>query len=219
MQTEISSQTPHGYIYKITNKINGKCYIGQTINVIRRFNQYKKIRCKHQPKLYNALKKYNVDEFVFEIFDTAFDSETLDFLEETYIRCFNSIENGYNCLPGGRVSNSMKGKYHTEEIKRKISEGKRGNKNPNFGKPRSEETKRKISNSQKGNKSHHFGKCHSDEIKQKISKSLKGRQLSEETKIKLSEGKKGNKNYTFGKHLSGETRRKISESLKRTRQS
>jgi group I intron endonuclease len=214
MQTE-NSRIPHGYIYKITNKLNGKCYIGQTVDITRRFNQYKKFQCKHQPKLYNALKKYNIDSFTFELFDTAVDSETLDFLEETYIACFDSVDRGYNCIPGGHVTNSMKGKHHTEESKRKISNQKQGTKNHNFGKPRSGEEKLKMSESQKGYKSINFGKCRSEETKRKISESLKGRHCSEETKQKLSECKKGNKNYTFGKHLSEETRKKISKSLKR----
>lgn len=55
---QINSSLSFGYIYKITNPINGKCYIGQTINHPKhRWRKYKNLKCIDQPKLYNALKK------------------------------------------------------------------------------------------------------------------------------------------------------------------
>lgn len=150
MQLENNFPSSFGYIYKLTNRINGKVYIGQTTQIENRFKKYKGGHCETQPKLYKALKKYGVDSFLFEIFDTADNSDTLNFLEETYIACFDSIEYGYNSRPGGNCSKM------TKEHKQKISIS-------NTGKKLSEETKQKISKS-------HIGMKVSEETRQKISK-------------------------------------------------
>ena len=193
MQTE--NLKPYGYIYKITNKLNGKCYIGQTIHFEERIKKYKKLNVKGQPKIYRALKKYGVDSFTFELFDTAPDQLTLDFLEDIYVRCFDSIEYGYNQKPGGGNKVAF-----TEEIKKKISDAQRGQNSVWFGRKHTEEEKRKISLS-------HKGKKHTEETKQKMSiiaqgkytgennpmfgKSVwKGRTHSEETKRKMSDARK-----------------------------
>jgi len=89
---------------------------------------------------------------------------------------------------------------HSEETKRKLSEAKKGERNPFYGKHLSEETKRKMSESTKG-------KPKSEETKRKMSEAQKGKHLSEEHKRKLSESQKG-------KHLSEETKTKMSEAQK-----
>jgi len=55
-------------IYKITNP-KGKIYIGQSINIKRRFNEYKRLNCSQQPKIYNSLLKYGSDNHKFEIIE------------------------------------------------------------------------------------------------------------------------------------------------------
>jgi group I intron endonuclease len=51
-------KTMKGYIYKLTSPSN-KCYVGQTVNINKRFSEYKTFHhCKNQPKLFNSLKKY-----------------------------------------------------------------------------------------------------------------------------------------------------------------
>ena len=44
-------------IYKITNLINGKIYIGQSVNILKRWLSYKKLNCKGQPKLYRSFSE------------------------------------------------------------------------------------------------------------------------------------------------------------------
>jgi group I intron endonuclease len=71
---------------------------------------------KHTPKTYhfhNALKKYGVDAFTFEIIANAASLDELNTLEEKYIKEFNSIKNGFNIRNGG--GNKM---HHPESIKR-----------------------------------------------------------------------------------------------------
>ena len=115
-----------------------------------------------------------------------------------------------------------KDKPLSEEIKKKISEANKGEKNPMFGKHLSEEIKKKISETKKG-------KHHSEETKQKMSESRKGEknpmygknaedymteEAIKERRRKMSESHKGEKCYLYGKHLSEETKRKMSEAKK-----
>lgn len=72
-----------------------------------------------------------------------------------------------------------KGKHHSEESRKKMSESKRGENHPNYGKHLSEETKRKISLSLKE-------RIKSEEHRRSLSQALKGRVLPEETKRKIS---------------------------------
>lgn len=83
-------------IYKIISP-NGKIYIGQSIDIIRRWATYKKYRCSSQPKLYNSFKKYGVENHNFEIIKEC-SKEDLNDLENHYIEFFNSYSiMGLNC--------------------------------------------------------------------------------------------------------------------------
>lgn len=192
MQTAISLK-PYGYIYKLTNKINGKCYIGQSINnpIFERWNRYKLLNCKGQPKLYNALKKYGSDNFIYEIIEIGLDKTNLDFLEDMYEILNDSIKNGYNIRRGG-----ANGK-HSEETKRKLSESHIGHK-PSY------ETRLKMSNS-------HTGRKLSEETKIKMSKRQTGFTHSEESKIKMSENQKRMGGHMLGKKHSEIAKQKISK--------
>lgn len=97
------------YIYKITNKINNKIYIGYTSrNIERRFYEHKwealhSTGRENQSYLYQAIRKYGVENFFIEIL-LEFDETENDWkkLEKDYIKKYNSIRpNGYNILEGG----------------------------------------------------------------------------------------------------------------------
>lgn len=133
-------------IYKITNKINGKCYIGQTIQTLEQ-RWYKHLHDSRCPAIRDAIKKYGEDNFSVEVIDTAETIEELNEKEVYWISFFDSlVPNGYNLQNGGKNCRC------TESTKQKLSELNRGKNNPNYGKPRSEETKRKVSNARKGMK-------------------------------------------------------------------
>ena len=188
-------------IYKITNKKNGKIYIGQSWDVESRFYHHKRNAKKGKKHhLYEAMRKYKIKNFDFEqifiCFPDVITQEELDQIEQYYIDAYDSMnpEKGYNKREGGR------GGKHSEESKRKLSE-------VNKGKKLSEETRRKISEAHKGKKL-------SEETRKKLSEVNKGKKLSEETRRKLSEAKKGHPGYMKGKKLSEETRKKIGEAKK-----
>jgi group I intron endonuclease len=231
MQIE-NSDKPHGYIYKLTNPVNGKCYIGQTLDVPTiRWQHYKCLNCKDQPKLYNALKKYKPETFIYEIVcSTATDQQALDEQEIKYIIQFDSIRHGYNIKMGGG------GGQHNNDTKRKISDSlerwyaangtdhKRGSNNPMFGKHHSDQSLQKIREANKNKKlsiehiqrliKANTGKKNSPETIQKRIESRRGYYHSEETKKRISKSKKGLQTR-LGAVLSQETRQRISESLRR----
>lgn len=93
-----------GYIYSITNKINGKKYIGQTNNYKKRWWEHKNSFNKEHRKDYSsrknaAFRKYGVENFLFEVLEEVEDSK-MDERELYYIEFFDSFNNGYNSTPG-----------------------------------------------------------------------------------------------------------------------
>lgn len=83
-----------------------------------------------------------------------------------------------------------KGKHHSEETCRKISDSMKGEKNPFYGKTHSEETRRKMSEVKKGKNTWNKGMPASIETRYKMSKSHKGKKLSEEHKKKIADAAK-----------------------------
>ena len=94
----------HCGIYKITNKINNKCYIGQSINIEERWKHHKRYEIKnsHYP-LYQAFEKYGINNFNFEIIEECQQKE-LNSKEIYWISYFDSYYNGYNQTKGGTCS-------------------------------------------------------------------------------------------------------------------
>lgn len=126
------------FIYKITNKINNKVYIGQSIRPIeKRFQRHindakNNILDTHFAR---AIRKYGQDNFILEQIDQATTQDELNQKEQYWIQYYNSVENGYNetnaiykC--GGNTYQS-KNENEMEIIKKKIKESKFGSNNPN----------------------------------------------------------------------------------------
>jgi group I intron endonuclease len=196
-------------IYKITSP-SGRVYIGQSINIERRFRYYKSIACKEQIKIYNSLLKYGVDAHIFEVLELC-ETEELNNRERHYQDLYDSVANGLNLLyvksehfNGGhseeskkKISDSLKGRVFTEEHKYKIGLN-------NSRRIMSAETKEKHRLGRLGKKS-------SPETIEKQRLSKLGSKRSEETKKKMSESAK----KVIKKPISDETRAKMSESQKK----
>lgn len=167
------------YIYKITNHINQKVYIGQTKDISKRWYQHKKETEKEQPSMIvnSAMKKYGIDNFTIEIIVSCLDQNSANEAEEICIKQENShISNGkgYNVSNGGSVAPK------TEEFKRKVSQTLMGHEV-------SQEARNKIS---KGN----IGKVRSDEFKNNVGDFWRGKERSEEHRQNLAKSLKGNQN-------------------------
>lgn len=194
----------YGIIYKAINKVNGKIYIGQTIQSLnRRIQKHIRRSLGKKDNLYfhSAIRKYNKENFIWEIIAECNSLEELNKVEIDMIEKYNTFENGYNLTAGG---NGIAKFNHTKEAKKKMSESKKGEKNPNYNKPPTEETKKKMSKA-------HEGSILSEETKKKIGESLKGncnmrgKHPTEETKKKMSKARMGkyvgSKNPTAKKYI------------------
>jgi group I intron endonuclease len=124
-------------IYKITSP-SGKIYIGQSTNIENRFEGYKKLRCKSQPKLHNSLKKYGPENHKFEIIEECVENQLLE--RETHWKYH------YNVLTTPSLCCRIDGKggKDSEETRLKKSQAHMGNQY-NLGRIQSEETRLKIS--------------------------------------------------------------------------
>jgi len=197
-------------IYKITNLINGKIYIGKTTRTIeRRWSQH--CYCKSIDHIHNAIRKYGKENFKIEIICVCNDESELSNKEIEIIAQFGcrDREIGYNICPGGEGFGSGKdhpksGKKASDETKKKMSKAQSGENHPMFGKHLPDETKKKLSELNTGEKNPFFGKHHSEETKNKMSENhpditgennpMYGKNHSDESKRKISKGKSGENN-------------------------
>ena len=150
-------------IYKITSPSN-KIYIGQSINIEKRFNGYLKDKTKYlnQKRLLNSINKYSVENHIFEIIEECCINE-LNIKERYWQEYYDVLNaNGLNCKLQKIFDKSGK---------------------------LSEETKIKIGNANRGKKPR-LGMINSIEMNLKISNSHKGKKISNESKIKMSNSSK-----------------------------
>lgn len=215
------------YIYRITNNINHKTYIGQ-------HKCYKSLLVEDGyigsgVILRKAQKKYGIENFTKEIITIAMSRSEANVLEKYYITkerkentygCYNIADGGQGGGQKGyhhteetkkRISKSLKGREHSEEWKRKINE----NSTKFSGHHHSEESKAKISESEKGHRPY-FCRPRTEEEKRKISEKLKGRKLnlSDEERLARSEKAKEMSRRNIGSKRSEETKKKMSDALK-----
>ena len=148
-----------GIIYGWYNNLTDMWYIGQTIDEECRFKRhiYYAINKKDNNRFHNALRKYGLENWVYCVLEDNVLKENLNMRETDWIEYYHSFYSGYNLTSGGdtnviiseetrrKLSNSLKGrnvwnkgKHHTEETRRKISESSKG-------KHHTEETRRKLS--------------------------------------------------------------------------
>lgn len=114
-------------IYKWTNLINGKIYIGQSKDIETRYKKHIAASFYTKSNTYNtafhrAIRKYGVDNFLFEVVCIC-NIEELDVLEKFYIKKYNSlVPNGYNMTTGGENPRSCHNRYSEDDIRNIIKE-------------------------------------------------------------------------------------------------
>lgn len=108
-------------VYKITNLINSKIYIGQTTRTLkRRWNQHcnKNTGCC---AIKNAIQKYGKENFVIESIEVCYSQQELDIKEKYWVNFYNSLSpNGYNLKTGGEHA------IYSLEARKKMSEIRKG---------------------------------------------------------------------------------------------
>lgn len=114
-------------VYVIKNNVNGKQYVGSSIDLhMRRIQHFSKLRCnKHvNQHLQNAWNKYGKESFEFEVLETV---EIDNNIKETLLKreqfWIDNLKPEYNIL---QVAGSNYGYHHTEETKQKISNSMKG---------------------------------------------------------------------------------------------
>ena len=208
------------FVYLITNKINGKRYVGQHAgedlndywnrNIWLAENGYQGKRF-----LYRAIRKYGKDNFDIHPLVIVANKWELDLYEIGLIRAWDlcNSEKGYNLTQGGggswgyrpdketreKMSKSHIGKKMSEENRSKLIERNKGNDYAR-GRKMSERHFQRLLET-------HVGAKRTDEARQRMSEAHKGKKQSEETKFKRAAALKGQKR-------SEETKRKMSEAAK-----
>lgn len=178
-------------VYKIKNKIDGKVYIGQTIQTLkmRWYNHCRRESlCRY---LKHAIEKYGKENFEISILAHCSSLEEMNHREKYYISLFETmVPNGYNLTSGG------KNKVVSEETKLKQSQGlkegwkNRKNQKPTLGLKRSEASKIKTANTLRGVK-HSIERC--------LNQSIARKKLFESGYINPSKSRKGKPNSgSFG---------------------
>ena len=170
-------------LYKITNTVNGKYYIGSSTNIKRRWINHKnnlRRGIHYNPHLQASFNKYGVDCFHFEIIQEFPDGTDRSVILDAEQKMLDLIKpedwkhSVYN------ASTNVDGCNPTEDIRRKMSQSHQRNwANPDF-----REYMKQFSQK---------GKVLSEEHKKKISQSNMGKKMSPEAIRKNSEAKKGRK--------------------------
>ena len=194
-------------IYCIENLVNGKKYVGQSIDIKARLRKHKNLLCNnkhnnvHLQSAWNLYKEHNFQFYVIE----ECVAEQLDGREKYYIKELQVMDEnfGYNIEPGGhlnrsmsdttkqKISKSLIGRVFTDEHRHKIGEANRV---------------REITDDMK----RHMSENHADVSGE--NNPNYGKHLSEETKRKIIENRntpKGEGHYNYGKTLSDETKAKL----------
>lgn len=176
-------------IYKITSP-SGKIYIGQSVDIERRFHQYERLECKGQTHLYRSFLKYSFEAHSIEIIEEC-SIDSLNERERYWQEFYDVIKGGLNCK---LTTTKDKTGYFSDQTKKRISESLKGRK-------QTEKQKKDKSFRMMGNLNHRFGVKHTSESILKITKNR-------------NRCYKGENNWMYGKTHSAEAKFKISESAK-----
>ena len=214
-------------IYKCTNKINGKPYIGKTVHTLDKRMRAHISNCKsskHDSVFLRALRKYGYNNFTWEELINTNSESTLNHLEKFYIKKFNTlVPQGYNISLGGNGGDTISNHPNSKNIRtkimlavkdsiKKLSDKQRKqkyggtpwNKDSTYeillGKDKANRLKQSISKKTRGYR-------HTKDAINKIKQASTGRIFSKETKNKISNTEKG-------KIVSVETRKKQSMAAK-----
>ena len=184
-------------IYKYTNKVNGKVYVGKTCTSLakraRRGEGYR--GCVY---FWNAIQKYGWENFEPEILEEGLTPEEATIKEVEYIEKYNSAD----CEFGYNIVKEVQGDF-SDTTRIKLSERNKGENNPRWGCHISEEHRRKIIETNKK-------RVYTDEMRANISRAQKksyaegrvppmlGRNHTQEAKYRVSKANKGRKYYNNG---------------------
>jgi group I intron endonuclease len=192
-------------LYKITNSVNGKIYIGQTVEPTKRWYQHRRDAANPKYPFHHAINKYGVHNFEFEVIACCTNQDDANYSEELLIQQYDSlVQNGkgYNVALGGSVApKSEAWKQALQDWRDNLSEEEKAAINkkrsyatiqqietqghPSLGKKRTPEQLAKMSTAQQ-NRTWEY----TDEVRKNMSEAHIGIKDTEETKQRKSESAK-----------------------------
>lgn len=182
---------PYGRIYLVTNQVNNKRYIGQTIKSLdERFKGHvNSARQGGNSPIHCAIRKHGPINFTINLLEECASATELNDQEMHWIKHFNTFHsNDYNATLGGAGAS---GYTASPETRKKLSEMFRKERNPFWGKTHTSETRRKISRANKG-------RTVSQSLRQHLSQVMmgknKGHKHSALALVNMSQGQQGNRN-------------------------
>lgn len=224
-------------IYKVTNRVNNKIYIGKTVRgLLKRRKEHEKSIVHNNicMPFHKALKKYGVENFDWEIIDSVITRQELCEKEKEWIKSLNSRDKniGYNITEGGEDGDTISKHPNRDEIVRKISENNvyrkhpdkklelskkmSGKNNPMYGKNYQTKGLKKWARFRKNKKFEDvFSIEKANEIKIKISIGNKNKKITEEQRENYRLANLGEKN-PFYKELPQEIINSILEEYSKT---
>ncbi len=167
-----------GVIYQARNKINGKCYVGKTIKTIKeRRKQHEKDTSREAGfAFHNALRKYGLNAFEWEVLMICDDEDDLNESEIAWIKLLKTkAPNGYNLTDGGEGLSGITDETRKKLRRPKSAEHRRKIGEAHAGKVTSMETKAKLSKANKGKPSYFYGRKHTPESIEKNRKAHIGK--------------------------------------------
>lgn len=193
-------------VYKYTNKINGKVYIGRTCQSLRRRAHFNGTGYKKCAYFWRAIQKYGWENFEGEILEEGLTDVEASEREAFYMKEFSSLDRnkGYNTLEGGY-------RYYSDEFREKMN-----------NKVVSKETRKKISENHanfSGENNPMWGRRRTDEEKKRMREAFLGRTHSRETCEKLSQKKKGRIPWNKGKKFTQEQKKNMKKPNKANQKS
>ena len=198
-------------IYKIVNALNGRMYIGQSVNPEYRAKRHfwKGNGCV---KLRNAIEKHGRDKFSFSVLCWCPDKAHANEVEELLIGLGDTQANGYNITPGGYGTgagqdNPFFGKKHSAELKVRFAAERKGV-------PLAEEVRKKIA---EANRNRTMTEATKNKLRARPISELCSERTAESnrTRVWTNEAREKLAAQNRGKKMSDETRAKISEANKR----
>ena len=175
---------PFGVVYLIWNMVNGRRYVGQTVQTLEtRFKGH--ANCK-TTAIGKAIRKYGVKNFRYGVIKSCASKEEMDYWEKYFIVALHSkTPYGYNCTDGGE---GTVGVERSPETRAKLSAAKTGVLNHRYGKKNSPEHQAKIVAANTGAK-------RTPETCRNISEALKGKPFTIERCAHISAAKRGDSPY------------------------